>query len=128
MTLDRAARSGLLAGLAPAAACVQFAFAPELGAVGAAVILTTAVVCHTLGEIWQSAGGWEISYALSPEESRRTRCDRCGAARLWSGSRDCVLEPGAPQDRDRAGRRGPPFVTPAGPSGTSTCATIRGTV
>ncbi|MEU8887912.1 MFS transporter [Streptomyces sp. NPDC048442] len=71
-TLTQAARRCFHAGLALAAACLQFALVPESGAVAAAVLLTTAVVCHTLGEVWQSAGGWEISYALSPKDQRGT--------------------------------------------------------
>lgn len=71
-TLTQAGRRCLHAGLALAVACLQFAFAPELGAVATAAVLATAVICHTLGEVWQAAGGWEISYALSSEDRRGT--------------------------------------------------------
>ncbi|MBR8642896.1 hypothetical protein KEF29_35235 [Streptomyces tuirus] len=68
----RAARCCLRGGIALAAAALQFALAPAFGPVAAAVVLTTAMISLTLGEIWQSAGGWEISYALSPEDRRNT--------------------------------------------------------
>ncbi|MGX1562495.1 MFS transporter [Streptomyces sp. NPDC055506] len=72
VTLSRAARRSLFGGLALAAGALQFALAPAFGPVAAAVVLTTAMISLTLGEVWQSAGGWEISYALSPEDRRNT--------------------------------------------------------
>lgn len=35
----------------------------------AATLLMTAVVIHTVGELWHSAGGFEVSFALAPEHA-----------------------------------------------------------
>ena len=31
------------------------------------IVLLAAVAVHTMGEMWQSAGGFELSFALAPE-------------------------------------------------------------
>lgn len=63
-------RGGLRAlrrsGLALAAACVVY-FAASTGGVWlASVLLLTAVLLHTVGELWQAAGGWGVSYSMAP--------------------------------------------------------------
>ncbi|WP_406176669.1 hypothetical protein [Streptomyces sp. NBC_00996] len=35
----------------------------------AATLLMTAVVIHTVGELWHSAAGFEVSFALAPEHA-----------------------------------------------------------
>ncbi len=58
------------AGWCLAACCVLVAATPHLGALAATLVLLCAAVALTLGEIWQSIGGWALSYALSPEGRR----------------------------------------------------------
>jgi MFS family permease len=60
----------LRASVALAACCVLFALAPRLPAAWAVVLLVAAVASMTFGELFQSAGGWGISYKLAPEQSR----------------------------------------------------------
>lgn len=55
-----------------AACCALVALSGELGSAGATVVLVAATVTLTLGELWQSAGGWGVSYALAPEGQRNT--------------------------------------------------------
>jgi len=38
----------------------------------AATLAVLAVILLSLGELWQSAGGWELSYLLAPPERRTT--------------------------------------------------------
>ncbi len=71
-TLPDAARRCLWGAAALAAGCALLALTPALGVAAAATLATAAVVLHTLGEIWQSASAWEISYALAPEGRRGT--------------------------------------------------------
>ena len=47
-----------------------FALAPSLPGAGAAALLVAAVAVMTFGELYQSAGGWGLSFALAPEHSR----------------------------------------------------------
>ena len=44
--------------------------AGHLGARSASLALVVAVVMLTLGEIWQAAAGWEMSFAYAPQEHR----------------------------------------------------------
>jgi len=44
------------------------AFAGRLDAVGASVLLVAGIVLLSFGEIYQSAGGWSLSYELAPRE------------------------------------------------------------
>ncbi|MGW1465044.1 MFS transporter [Streptomyces sp. NPDC002308] len=57
------------AGFAFLAACVAMSLLPGLPTWAAVVVLMAAVTVHTLGEIWQAAGGFELSFALAPKES-----------------------------------------------------------
>jgi MFS family permease len=58
----------LRAGLGLAAACVLLALAPGLPVGPAVVVLAAAMVALTGAELWQSAGGWGVSYALAPPQ------------------------------------------------------------
>jgi MFS family permease len=69
-TVPGAATALLRASLALAACCVLFALAPSLPGAGAAALLVAAVAVMTFGELYQSAGGWGLSFALAPEHSR----------------------------------------------------------
>jgi hypothetical protein len=60
------------AGWSLAACCALVALSGELGSAGATVMLLAATVVLTLGELWQSIGGWGVSYALAPEDQRNT--------------------------------------------------------
>lgn len=51
-----------------AACCVVLAFAGRLDPAGASVLLVAGIVLLSLGEIYQSAGGWSLSYELAPRE------------------------------------------------------------
>jgi MFS family permease len=53
-----------------AATCVLVAGAAKVGPVPAAALLVAAAVTLTLGEIWQMAGGWRLSFALAPPDRR----------------------------------------------------------
>jgi MFS family permease len=63
-------RAGL--GLAVAAVLMAVASVADTAAWAFAVLLA-AIVAHTAGELWQSAGGWGLSYELSPVETRSSR-------------------------------------------------------
>ncbi|MGF7235300.1 MAG: MFS transporter [Frankia sp.] len=58
------------AGWALALCCALFAVAGELPATAAVVVLILAIVAETFGELFQSAGGWGLSYGLAPGHSR----------------------------------------------------------
>jgi MFS family permease len=60
------------AGWCLAACCALVALSGELGSTGATIVLLAATVVLTLGELWQSMGGWGVSYALAPEDQRNT--------------------------------------------------------
>ncbi|HEV2376579.1 MAG TPA: MFS transporter [Streptosporangiaceae bacterium] len=60
-----AARRLRQAGLALAVCCLLLALLPRLGMVPAIALLVAAMVALTGGELWQSAGGWGLSYALA---------------------------------------------------------------
>lgn len=56
-------------GFAFLASCAVFSTLPGLpGALVVALVLA-GVVIHTVGEIWQSAGGFELSFALAPSHA-----------------------------------------------------------
>lgn len=66
----KAARKQMFAALALTACCVTAAWSGEVGPVVAVLLLTAAVALLTLGEVWQSAGAWGLSYGLAPEHGR----------------------------------------------------------
>ncbi|GHH79012.1 membrane protein [Streptomyces sulfonofaciens] len=68
--LGSAGRKQRLAGLALAAFCVLLAATRSVEGVVTTLLLLLAAVALTLGELWQSAGGWGISYGLAPKEQR----------------------------------------------------------
>lgn len=53
------------AGLALAGCCVLLALVPSLPAVPAVAVLLASAVALTAGELFQSAGGWGVSYGLA---------------------------------------------------------------
>ncbi|MER0443722.1 MFS transporter [Streptomyces sp. Edi4] len=53
-------------GVAFLLACVIISLSAGVPAWAAAVLLLSAVVVHTIGELWHSAAGFEISFALAP--------------------------------------------------------------
>ncbi|WP_406633364.1 hypothetical protein [Amycolatopsis sp. WGS_07] len=57
------------AGLAFLGACLALSLLAEAPAWLVPVLLGAAVVVHTVGEIWQAAGGFELSFALAPEHA-----------------------------------------------------------
>ncbi|MGW5327933.1 MFS transporter [Streptomyces sp. NPDC004014] len=65
-----AGRKQRAAGVALAVFSLLTAATAATGAREAAVLLLVAAVPLTLGELWQSAGGWGISYSLAPEAQR----------------------------------------------------------
>jgi MFS family permease len=58
------------AGWCLAACCVLVASSAGVSGTAASVLLLAAAVALTLGEVWQSLGGWGLSYALSPDAER----------------------------------------------------------
>ncbi|MCL6300749.1 MFS transporter [Streptomyces kronopolitis] len=68
--LRRAGGKQRLAGLALAVFCLLVACTRSVDGATATVLLLLAAVALTLGELWQSAGGWGISYGLAPEAQR----------------------------------------------------------
>lgn len=54
------------AGVAFLVSCSMVSLAADIPAWAAATLLITAVVVHTLGELWHSAAGFEVSFALAP--------------------------------------------------------------
>lgn len=68
---DGGARALRRASISLALCCVCFAAAARLDSTTAAVgALLVGVVGLTIGELWQSAGGWSLSYSLAPMRSR----------------------------------------------------------
>ncbi|MFD7705889.1 MFS transporter, partial [Streptomyces sp. NPDC059786] len=57
------------AGLAFLVACALIPLSSGVPARVATVLLLTAVVVHTVGELWHSAAGFEVSFALAPEHA-----------------------------------------------------------
>ncbi|EDY52785.1 conserved hypothetical protein [Streptomyces clavuligerus] len=68
--MAHAGRKQRAAGLALALFCALTAVTGPADALTAGALLLLAAVPLTLGELWQSAGGWGISYGLAPEEQR----------------------------------------------------------
>ncbi|MGW7259738.1 MFS transporter [Streptomyces sp. NPDC054834] len=54
------------AGLAFLLACALIPLSRGVPAWAAVTVLLTAVVIHTIGELWHSAAGFEVSFALAP--------------------------------------------------------------
>lgn len=70
-TVTGSARALRTGAFALVAACALFALAPVPDAVAATVALVVlGLVALTAGELYQSAGGWGLSYALAPDRSR----------------------------------------------------------
>lgn len=57
------------AGIAFLLSCSLISLTAGLAPWMAAALLMTAVVVHTIGELWHSAGGFEVSFALAPEHA-----------------------------------------------------------
>ncbi|MEV0717939.1 hypothetical protein [Asanoa sp. NPDC050611] len=57
------------AGLAFLASCSLISLTRAIPAWAAAALLLTAAVVHTVGELWHSAAGFEVSFALAPVEA-----------------------------------------------------------
>ncbi len=55
------------AGIAFLLSCSLISLTAGLAPWTAAALLMTAVVVHTIGELWHCAGGFEVSFALAPE-------------------------------------------------------------
>jgi len=56
-------------GMAFLASCSLISLSAGPASWAAASLLLTAVVIHTIGELWHSAGGFEVSFALAPEHA-----------------------------------------------------------
>ncbi|GEK22856.1 MFS transporter [Cellulomonas xylanilytica] len=63
-------RASRWAGLALALMCVPLALAAGVGPWVAVALLLVGTLALTAGELWQSAGGWSLSYELAPPERR----------------------------------------------------------
>ncbi|MFI9569326.1 MFS transporter [Streptomyces rishiriensis] len=57
------------AGAAFLVACSLISLSAGIPARAAATLLITAVVVHTIGELWHSAAGFEVSFALAPQHA-----------------------------------------------------------
>ncbi|MFJ4932217.1 MFS transporter [Streptomyces sp. NPDC088736] len=57
------------AGVAFFLACSLISLSAGIPAWAAAILLITAVVIHTVGELWHSAAGFEVSFALAPQHA-----------------------------------------------------------
>jgi hypothetical protein len=57
------------AGFAFLASCVVFSTLSGVPGWLVVVLVLVGVVIHTIGEIWQSAGGFELSFALAPQHA-----------------------------------------------------------
>lgn len=57
------------AGAAFLASCGLVSLSAGVPAWAAVALLLTAVVVHTIGELWHSAGGFEVSFALAPRHA-----------------------------------------------------------
>ncbi|WP_432030938.1 MFS transporter [Streptomyces sp. 1222.5] len=63
------ARAYRRAGVAFLIACSLLPLSAGIPAWAAAALLLTAVVIHTVGELWHSAAGFEVSFALAPHHA-----------------------------------------------------------
>ncbi|MFF1833380.1 MFS transporter [Streptomyces sp. NPDC058231] len=57
------------AGMAFLVSCALISLSGGIPAWAAAALLLTAVVIHTVGELWHSAAGFEVSFALAPQHA-----------------------------------------------------------
>jgi len=57
------------AGVAFLVACSMISLSAGIPAWAATVLLIAAVVIHTVGELWHSAAGFEVSFALAPRHA-----------------------------------------------------------
>ncbi|MGR6974948.1 MFS transporter [Streptomyces cynarae] len=57
------------AGVAFLIACSLISLSAGIPARAAATLLITAVVIHTVGELWHAAAGFEVSFALAPQHA-----------------------------------------------------------
>ncbi|MDG9709401.1 MFS transporter [Streptomyces sp. DH10] len=57
------------AGVAFLVACVLISLSAGIPAWAAATLIMTAVVIHTVGELWHAAAGFEVSFALAPQHA-----------------------------------------------------------
>ena len=64
------AKSILSRAIPDAACCVIVAGTGSVSALPSALLLVAGAAALTLGEIWQSAGAWGLSYGLAPETRR----------------------------------------------------------
>ncbi len=65
-----AARLGRRAGFVLLLACLVLSLTGRVGAGVGAMLTVLGVVLLTVGELWQSASSWGLSYALTPEARR----------------------------------------------------------
>ncbi|MEU6933837.1 MFS transporter [Streptomyces sp. NPDC046374] len=63
------ARAYRRAGVAFLVSCALVSLAAGTPAWAAAALVLTAVVVHTVGELWHAAAGFELSFALAPEHA-----------------------------------------------------------
>lgn len=57
------------AGVAFLVSCSLISLSAGIPAWAAATLLLAAVVIHTIGELWHSAAGFEVSFALAPQHA-----------------------------------------------------------
>ncbi|MFI9243857.1 MFS transporter [Streptomyces sp. NPDC053086] len=57
------------AGVAFLVSCSLISLSAGIPAWAAAALLMTAMVIHTIGELWHSAAGFEVSFALAPQHA-----------------------------------------------------------
>ncbi|MEV7524403.1 MFS transporter [Streptomyces sp. NPDC091371] len=63
------ARAYRRSGVAFLVSCSLISLSAGIPAWAAATLLVAAVVIHTVGELWHSAAGFEVSFALAPEHA-----------------------------------------------------------
>lgn len=71
-SIDTPAAGGLAyrrSGFAFLLACVLISLSADIPAWAAATLLLAGVTVHTIGELWHSAAGFEISFALAPQRA-----------------------------------------------------------
>lgn len=71
-SLSAASRSMRVAGLSLGLSCLALALSSDKTAAWATVILVIATLLMTHGELLQSAGAWQVSLELAPEDRRAT--------------------------------------------------------
>ncbi|WP_231406038.1 hypothetical protein [Streptomyces clavuligerus] len=121
--MAHAGRKQRAAGLALALFCALTAVTGPADALTAGALLLLAAVPLTLGELWQSAGGWGISYGLAPEEQRTYYLSvyQLGATGMTVAGRRCSPSPSS----TRVPPAGSPSV-PCSPSPAWWCRCWRG--